>query len=228
MRVVVTGANRGLGLEMARQYLARGDTVHAGARDPARAADLAALGAAAPGRLHVHACDVADTASVAAFAAAVSSPVDLLVNNAGVRIPPDDLATFDPADAARVLDVNALGALRVTIALLPLLRRASGARVVNVGSDLGSIEGNRSGGGYGYRMSKAALVMATRSLAHDLREAGIVAVVVSPGWVRTDMGGPQAPTSVEASVRGMLAVTDRLTPKDSGAFLDVRGQRIPW
>jgi len=118
--------------------------------------------------------------------------------------------------------------LRVTSALLPLLRRSRGAKIANISSGLSSIQDNTSGGSYGYRMSKAALNMASRSLAQDLREEGIVTVVISPGWVQTDMGGADAPTPVTESVAGVIGVIDRLTLQDSGGFFSFRGERIAW
>ncbi|MBF5045002.1 SDR family oxidoreductase [Aggregicoccus sp. 17bor-14] len=229
MNLVITGANRGIGLELVRQALARGDRIHAGVREPARAEALTALAEGAQGRLRVGALDVASDASVRAFAAQVQGPVHVLVNNAGLRVRPDALEPLDLDGALQAFQVNALGALRVTGALLPRLREAgSGARVVNLSSSLGSIAGNDSGGAYGYRMSKAALNMATRSLAGDLRPEGLLAVALSPGWVRTDMGGGEAPVGVEESAAGLLAVIDGLCPEQSGRFLDFRGQPLGW
>ncbi|HET9449998.1 MAG TPA: SDR family oxidoreductase [Aggregicoccus sp.] len=228
MNVVITGANRGIGLELVRQYLARGDSVHAGVRAPAQATELAALAQASSGRLHVAACDVADGASVRAFAASVQGPVHLLVNNAGMRHRPDALEDLDVEAVTRTFQVNALGPLLLSRALLPQLRAAKGAKVANLGSGLGSISDNTSGDAYGYRMSKAALSMATRSLAQDLRPEGILAVVLSPGWVQTDMGGPEAPTPVTESAAGLIALLDRLTPQESGGFFDFRGERLAW
>jgi NAD(P)-dependent dehydrogenase (short-subunit alcohol dehydrogenase family) len=162
---------------------------------------------------------------VRAFVAAVSGSVDLVLNNAGVRSEADELATLDLEAANRIFQVNALGALRVTRGLLPLLRHG---KIANISSNMGSIGENSAGGSYGYRMSKAALNMATRSLAQDLRPEGIVAVALSPGWVQTDMGGPEAPTSVTESAAGLIAVIDRFTMVDSGGFFDFRSRRIPW
>jgi NAD(P)-dependent dehydrogenase (short-subunit alcohol dehydrogenase family) len=220
VNVIITGANRGLGLEFARQVLARGDVAHAGVRDPAHADALAGL----PGRLTIAACDVTDDASVRAFAAAARRPVDVLINNAGIRIRPDGLD--DLAAMADTYATNAIGALRVTAAVLPAMGR--GAKIVNLSSGLASIADNTSGGVYGYRMAKAALNMATRSLAADLAERGILALALSPGWVPTDMGGADAPTPIADSVAGMLRVIDGLTDADSGAFLDFLGARLPW
>lgn len=226
MRTVITGANRGLGLELVRQCLARGDSVHAGVREPERAEALRALAAAAPGRLQVGALDVTREESVRAFAAALPGPVDLLLNNAGMRVRPDELEGMDFAALARTFEVNALGALRTTLALLP--RLGQGARVASLGSGLGSLADNSSGGAYGYRMSKAALGMATRSLAADLRERGVLVVVLSPGWVQTDMGGEEAPLTVQESAAGLLGVLERLGLQESGGFFDFRGERVAW
>jgi NAD(P)-dependent dehydrogenase (short-subunit alcohol dehydrogenase family) len=228
MKIVITGANRGIGLELARQYLARGDSVHAGVRTPDRAGELSALVEPSGGRLRIDACDVALETSVRSFAAAVTEPVDLLINNAGVRSRPDSLKELDLDGATGTFQVNTLGPLRVTSALLSMLRRSPGAKIANISSGLGSIDDNTSGGAYGYRMSKAALNMASRSLASDLRGDGIVTVVLSPGWVQTDMGGSDAPTLVAESAAGLIGVIDRLTLQDSGGFFDFRGERIAW
>jgi NAD(P)-dependent dehydrogenase (short-subunit alcohol dehydrogenase family) len=230
MRVVVTGANRGIGLEFVRQLLARGEEVVAGARRPAEAAELQRLQAGSGGRLAVHALDVTSDASVAAFAQAVGAgPVDLLLNNAGVLDGYGGLEESEPAAVLRTLDVNAVGPLRVTRALLPALRRrGEGAKVVHVTSGMGSIADNTSGGAYGYRMSKAALNMAARSMAADLEGEGLLAAVINPGWVKTDMGGEGASLTAEESVRRMLAVIDGMGPEQSGAFLDYKGGTWPW
>jgi NAD(P)-dependent dehydrogenase (short-subunit alcohol dehydrogenase family) len=228
MKIVITGANRGIGLELARQYLARGDSVHVGVRTPDPVGELAALEESSGGRLRISPCDVALETSVRSFAAAVSEPVDLLINNAGVRSRPDSLEELDLDSATQAFQVNALGALRVTGALLPMLRRSRGAKIVSLSSGLGSIDDNTSGGAYGYRMSKAALNMASRSLANDLRAEGIVSVVISPGWVQTNMGGSEAPLQVSESASGLISVIDRLTLQESGGFFSFRGERIAW
>lgn len=228
MQIVITGASRGIGLELVRQYLGRGDAVVAACRSPDGATALHALAADHGSRLRVLACDVGDDDSVAAFAAALGdTPVDLLINNAGVG----DWAGLDAvntADALRVYNVNALGPLRVTRALLPQLRAGKGRRVAHVTSGMGSIGDNSSGGAYAYRMSKAALNMASKSLAIDLADDGIVSVVINPGWVQTDMGGAGAPLRAEDSAEAMIARFDELTPAHSGAFLNWRGGEYAW
>ena len=225
MRIVITGANRGIGLELAAQYLARGDEVEAAVRRPEEATALRELG----GALRVHACDVSDDASVAAFASALGDvPVDVLINNAGVMGKMQALADLDMADILRTIDTNTLGVLRVTGKLLPHLKRGAGKKIVSISSGMGSISDNTSGGAYGYRLSKAALNMANRSMSVDLRRDGLIAVVMNPGWVQTDMGGSRAPTKVDDSVRAIIGLIDKLEPKDSGTFLDYRGHTWQW
>jgi NAD(P)-dependent dehydrogenase (short-subunit alcohol dehydrogenase family) len=221
--VLVTGANRGIGLAFAKQYAAAGWHVIGTARRPAEAADLAATGA------EVVALDVTNPESVAALARALAGrPIDLLVNNAGIggRVP-----SIDGLDAARVeevLTVNLLGPMRVTSALLPNLRAGAQKRVVAISSKLGSIAGNAGGGYYGYRESKAGLNMFIRSLAAELRPEGFTCVVLSPGWVQTDMGGPQATLTAEQSVAGMRTVIEGLTVERSGRFYGHDGAEIAW
>jgi len=231
MKVVVTGANRGIGLELVRQLAARGDHVEACARTPDAAPELAAL---AGDHVRVHPLDVRDAASVRALAGALGdTAIDIVFNVAGVyggsrqslRQMAEDL---ELGDVTSTLDVNATGALRVTVALLPHLRRGAAKKLVHVTSGMGSITDNTSGGYYAYRMSKAALNMMSRSLAVDLRPEGIASVVINPGWVQTDMGGASAPTPVDESVRGILRVIDGATLADSGEFLNWKGNRYPW
>jgi NAD(P)-dependent dehydrogenase (short-subunit alcohol dehydrogenase family) len=232
MRIVITGTNRGIGLELTRQYLARGDTVDAAVRFPSQAAALTSLERSAGGRLRLHACDVTNDDQVHAFARSLerasSAGVDLLINNAGVMGKMTSLGELDFADLHAVFDVNALGPLRVTRAVLPLVLRSSTKRIVHITSRMGSIADNTSGGAYAYRMSKAALNMACRNLAIELADHGVVTAVFHPGWVQTDMGGPHAPTPVEVSARGLIAQFDALTKEKNGRFFSFDGTELPW
>lgn len=218
---VVTGASRGLGRELVRQLTARGDTAIAIVRNPDSARDLG---------VEVITADVATAAGVAHLAGAIGDrAIDVLINNAGVW--PDDgqaLGGLDYDALAATFATNALGPLRVTEALWPALRRGRGKKVAHLSSGMASIADNSSGGWYGYRMSKAALNMASRSLARDLAADGIASAVLDPGWAQTDMGGPHAPTPVAESVRGLLAQLDRLDLATTGAFLHWRGGTTPW
>ncbi|MRG91205.1 SDR family oxidoreductase [Polyangium spumosum] len=229
MRIVITGANRGIGLELARRYLDRGDHVDAAVRNPEAARELAALGRGAGGRLRILTCDVGDDTSVRTFATALGDvAVDVLINNAGILGKWVSLADLDFADVTRTVDTNAVGPLRVTAALLPHLRRSSMRKIVNMSSRMGSIAENTDGGAYAYRMSKAALNMANKSMSLDLRGEGFTVVVLHPDWVKTDMGGPDAPISVEESAAGIVALVDRLTIADTGGFFHFRGHTLPW
>jgi NAD(P)-dependent dehydrogenase (short-subunit alcohol dehydrogenase family) len=221
--VVITGANRGLGLEFARQYSAAGWDVIGTARRPEAAEELEAFG------VRVMQLDVTDQGSVDRLARDLESqPIDLLINNAGIFPMAATIPEIDFADISRTLDVNTIGPMRVTRALLPNLRRGEAKMIVNITSNLGSIANNTGGRFYGYRESKAALNMFTRSLAAELRDEGFTCVVMNPGWVQTDMGGPSAPLEAPESIAGMRAVIDRLTPADSGTFWTHEGQQMPW
>jgi len=238
-RVVVTGANRGLGLEFTRQLLAAGDEVVAAARQPKQADELHKLVSASGGRGSVVGLDVGDPDSVAAAALQIGErfeAIELLVNNAGIWSAPGQpdrasagaLEDLRPEPVLEVLRVNAVGPILVTQALAPMLAAAGRATVVNLSSGLGSIERATGRGNVAYAMSKAALDMLTRHLAAELRRQGTVVVAVSPGWVSTDMGGPAAPLGPPESVQGILNVIDALTPAQSGCFLDHTGATVPW
>jgi len=229
---VVTGANRGLGLELVRRLLARGDHVIAGCRQPGRATALNSLAGGHSGRLHVLPLDVADARSRAAFAAELplvlddAGRIDLLINNAGVLHSGERFGQLGEAHLEHSFRVNAMGPLLLTQALAPLL--ADDARVANLSSQLGSIAGCSRFGTPSYNIGKAAQNMATVLLAHALAARGIAVVALHPGWVRTEMGGEQATETVEESAAGLLAVIEGLGPGDSGRFLDWRGDALPW
>ena len=225
MQYLVTGAARGIGLELVRQLRARGDDVIATVRDERSGGPLHELAG-----VRVEPCDVASEASIAGLAARLGdAALDVVINNAGVwGGERQNLARFDAAEAVRTYQTNALGPLLVSIALLPHLRRGTGKKLLHVTSGMGSIADNTSGGSYAYRMAKAALNMASRSLAQDLAREGIASAVINPGWVQTDMGGGGAPTPVGDSVRGILARLDELTLATTGTFLNWRGGTYPW
>ncbi|MGE0709116.1 MAG: SDR family oxidoreductase [Planctomycetota bacterium] len=223
--VLITGSNRGLGLEFARQYAADGWRVFAACRDPERARELQAL---AGERVSLHALEVTDFVAVERLAGELSGEaLDVVLNNAGVF---GDAAPFGEVDYdvfRRTLEVNTLAPLRLAECFVGHLERGQQKKLVNITSRMGSIEDNTSGGRYAYRASKAALNMVNRCLAVDL--AGrLTAVVLHPGWVATDMGGPSAPLRPEGSVRQMRAVIAGLSAKDSGGFFNYDGASLPW
>ncbi len=225
MRWVVTGANRGIGLELVRQLAARGDSVDALARDPSDAPALAAIAAASDGRVRTVACDVVSDESVRAAARAIGDvAVDVVLNNAGVMGKMLSLEDVDTEDALRTFDINALGSIRVARALLPQLERAKTRKIAGITSGMGSIADNTSGGAYAYRMSKAAMNMANKSMSADLRGRGFTCIVINPGWVQTDMGGRGAPTPVADSARNIIRVIDTVRPDQTGSFLNYDGK----
>ncbi len=228
-QALVTGANRGLGLEFTRQLLARGEHVVATCREPAAAAELHALADVHSGYLLVLPLQLPDAESIGALVAelaAVELEIDLLINNAGVLPVGEHFGSIDAHVLAATFASNASGPLLLTQALAP--RLASRARVVNLSSRLGSIAGTQRFGTPSYAISKAALNMAGRLLSFALAERGISVVALSPGWVRTDMGGDDATLTPVESVAAMLGVIDRLGPGDSGRFLGTDGQSIAW
>ncbi len=236
--VLVTGANRGIGLEYVRQYAAEGWQVIAGVRRPdaGRTAALAAIAEGGRGDVAIEPLDVTDAAGVAALGVRYRDhAIDVLINNAGLltpdRGPSGTLQGLDAIDFdhwTHEFRVNAQGPLRVVLACLESVARSRRRTIVNMSSGMGSIRRTSEGGAYYYRTSKAALNMLTRTLAHDLAPRGITVIALDPGWVRTRMGGAAAPTSVEDSVRGLRRVIDAAGPALSGRFFNRMGEERPW
>jgi NAD(P)-dependent dehydrogenase (short-subunit alcohol dehydrogenase family) len=223
--VLITGANRGLGLEFARQYAADGWDVLACCRDPERAGELKALG----GKVAVHRLDVEEADQLAALKSALGGrAIDVLLSNAGYYAKGERLGQLDYPAWERSFRINTLGPVRLAEALVDQVARSEKKLIANVTSLMGSIGDNESGGSYAYRSSKAALNMATVCLARDLAPRGVTAIVLHPGWVKTDMGGPGAPLEAPESVKGMRAVIARVGPADTGTFFDYEGDLLPW
>ena len=233
--VLVTGANRGIGLEFVRQLLARGDRVVAACRQPGKATALNMLSGEHPGRLHVLPLDVADARSREALARELpltggegpdALSIDLLINNAGVLHAGERFGQLTDANFDDSFRINASGPLLLTQALAPQL--ADGATVANLSSVLGSIASTERFGTPSYNLSKAAQNMATRLLADALRGRSIRVVALHPGWVQTEMGGDGAQIAPAESVAGLLKTLDGLQAADSGAFFDWNGRTVPW
>ena len=223
---LITGANRGLGLEFVRQYAADGWKVVATCRDPDAAVELAAL----EGDVTVEALDVSDFARVEALAKKLGPlPIDLLVNNAGIygpRVVPYD--RVDYAAWAEVLRVDTMSPLKVAAVFEANVARSPMKKIVTVTSKMGSMGDNTSGGSYIYRSSKAALNAVMKSLAIDFDDRKITVALLHPGWVRTDMGGPGALIDAFESVAGMRQVIAGLTHADTGKFYNYDGAELPW
>lgn len=227
--LLITGANRGIGLAMTERAVARGDLVIATARNPEEAERLNAL-AGLTGKVDLQKLDVTDEASVAAFAERLSKrPIDLLVANAGVLNSYDDIASdaHDEAAWRTVLMTNVFGPYAVIRALLPNLRRGQ-ARKIAILSSIMASSARAPGRAYPYRASKAAATNLARNLAADLKAEGIAVGAYHPGWVRTDMGGPSADIDVGQSAEGLLQRFDALSLETSGAFEDYQGDPIAF
>ena len=217
--ICITGAGRGIGMELARQYRDRGDQVVAACRKASE--DLVGLGVEV-----VESADVTTEKGVAAITAALGKrSVDILINNAGV-LSDEPLSDLDFDAMRRQFEVNSLGPLRVTAALRSHL--GEGSKVAIVSSRMGSVADNTSGGRYGYRMSKSAVNMAGRSLAHDLKDAGVAVAILHPGFVRTEMTGHQGLVDAPESAAGIIARIDELTLESSGGFWHANGEELPW
>ena len=224
--VLITGASRGLGLQFTRQSAADGWRVFAACRDPAGAKDLAAV----EGDVAVETLDVDDGPQVAALANKLSGqPIDVLINNAGIYGPKDlTRDTIDYDAWRRVFRTNAMSPLAVSAAFAANVAHGGQKKIVTLSSIMGSIAENDSSGDFIYRSSKAAVNAVMKSLAGDLKSEGITVTVVHPGWVRTDMGGPEAAIEATESVTGMRAVIAGLKESDSGHFFNYDGTEIPW
>jgi NAD(P)-dependent dehydrogenase (short-subunit alcohol dehydrogenase family) len=223
--VLITGANRGLGLEFARQYARDGWRVIATSRAPEKAESLHQLGPS----VAAHRLDVADFAAVAALARELADEtIDLLIANAGIKGPAIAAGKFDAEGQAwlKTFWINSIAPFALAGAFHAHVARSEQRKMVAITSYLGSIGTNDDGGMYGYRSSKAALNAIWRSYAMDHRK--IVAVLLNPGWVRTDMGGVRAPLSPQDSVAGMRRVIGRLTPSDSGRLYGYDGRAGSW
>jgi NAD(P)-dependent dehydrogenase (short-subunit alcohol dehydrogenase family) len=229
--VLVTGANRGLGLEFCQQYANDGWRVLACCRKPLDANVLRQLSARYPDRVTLHALDVADHTQIARLGQKLANqPIDLLLNNAGVY-PDADKMGFGHTDYqawALAFRVNTMATLLMAEAFIRNIDLGDQKIIATVASKMGSIDDNTSGGHYLYRSSKTAVNMVIKSLAIDLAPRGVRAVTLHPGWVLTDMGGPNALISAEQSVTGMRRVLAQLSSADSGRFIGFDGKEISW
>jgi NAD(P)-dependent dehydrogenase (short-subunit alcohol dehydrogenase family) len=229
-RALITGSNRGLGLEFVKQLLARGAQVFAACRQPEQAKDLKALQVEYPDMLTLVKLEVTDQDEIAAAVETVRAAVDgldLLINNAGINQDGEGFGSLEADAMLEVLRVNSIAPVMVTQAFAGMLAKGQKPKVVNLSSQLGSIE--RAGGGHhSYAASKAALNMFTKILSANLRGRGVTAIVIDPGWVQTDMGGRGAPLEPPESIGGMLQVIDGLSLSDAGRYLRYSGEEVPW
>ncbi|MGS2722796.1 SDR family oxidoreductase [Porticoccus sp. GXU_MW_L64] len=228
--LLITGSNRGIGLELTRQYLNSGWRVHACCRQPQQAAELQCLADRYPDSVVVHELDVSSECSIARLKSALGSePIDLLLNNAGVYGGAGNrLGSLDVDEWLQVMRVNTVAPLLMAQVFLDNVAASERKTIASISSKVGSIADNRGGSNYMYRSSKTALNQAMKSLSIDTGYLGVTSVVLHPGWVQTDMGGPNALITTEESATGLKVVLDNLTPEKSGRFFNYDGSEIPW
>lgn len=228
---LITGTNRGIGLEFVRQYAKDGWRVLACCRHPAAADALNRLSAQYPSQITIHSLDVANHPQIEQLSQALSKQtIDLLINNAGV-CPADHGDAFGKTDYAawaHAFEVNTMAPLKMAEAFIHQISRSHLKTIITITSKMGSIADNRGGGSYIYRSSKSAVNIVMKSLSIDLNSNRIIAVLLHPGWVRTDMGGPNGLISTEQSVIGMRRIISGLSFEDSGKFYAFDGQIVPW
>jgi NAD(P)-dependent dehydrogenase (short-subunit alcohol dehydrogenase family) len=224
--VMITGANRGIGFELLRQYAADGARVFACCRRPQSADALQSLAAKSGGRVTIYPLDVTDPAGIAVLKQELdSTPIDILINNAGISDGRETGVDYDVWE--RVFRVNSIAPYRVSTAFRTNLAASTEKKLVTISSLLGSIADN-TGGRTAYRASKAAVNQVMKGLACEYRAYGISVIILHPGWVRTDMGGPQAPVSPVDSARGLKKVIAAATLETTGKFIDYQGKELPW
>jgi NAD(P)-dependent dehydrogenase (short-subunit alcohol dehydrogenase family) len=227
--VLITGANRGIGLALARGYAAEGWRVYACCRHPDKAKDLKALKEASGERVAIHRLDVTDGLKVANLARELAEEaIDVLINNAGVGGPCGGFGETDYDRWQPVLAVNTFAPLRMAERFVEQVARGERKLIVNISSKMGSIAANVSSDSIIYRASKAALNQVSKCLSVALAPRGITVILFHPGWVSTDMGGSEAPVTPEDSAAGIRAVIARATPADNGRFFNYDGEELPW
>jgi NAD(P)-dependent dehydrogenase (short-subunit alcohol dehydrogenase family) len=228
--VFVTGANRGLGLEWVRQYAEAGWQVYASCRRPEEATELKALADKHDG-ISVHRLDVGDSEQLHTLQLNLEDiRIDVLLNNAGVYLDKftSEFGSIDYESWSRTFAVNTMGAMRVSEAFVEQVARSEKKLVVAITSHMGSIAEITTSGNYAYRSSKAALNAAMKGLSWALTERGIGVLLLHPGWVKTRMGGPDAPLTVEQSVTGMRELVEGFVPQMNSRFFRYNGTEIPW
>ena len=229
--ILITGANRGIGLELTRQYAADGWNVLACCRSPENAHDLNKLAASSAGKVSVYLLDVSNAAQRMSLAAQLKGqPIDILFNSAGVSgsWSTQGFGQCHADEWLEVLNINVITPMLMMQDFAANVALSERKIIANMSSKMGSMADNTSGGSYVYRSSKAALNMVNKSAAHDLARKGISVVALHPGWVRTDMGGPNGELSVEESVTALKRNLANVTLADSGRLIDIDGSTIPW
>ena len=224
--VLITGANRGLGLEFVKQYAMDGYQVIACTRKIIKKDALHRLQASFE-NISIFTLDVADFSSIDQLSKTYKQPIDILINNAGIY-PNSSMEHINYDAWLDAFKINTLAAFKMTTSFLPHLKKGTLKKVISLTSKMGSIDDNSGGGEYLYRSSKTALNMVMKSLSIDLKSYNLAMITLHPGWVRTDMGGPNGLIDVDESVAGMKRQIDKLSMKNTGQFIAYDGKKIPW
>ena len=229
MSILITGTNRGIGLEFVKHYIKNNEKVIATCRNRNSAKDLLEL-ENTTNNLSLVELDVSNPNSINNFTSKIAGlPIDTFISNAGVSGPKNiEFGNFDAKEWLDVFNVNTIAPLLITQKILKNLRLGKDKKLAFISSKVGSIEDNTSGSMYIYRTSKTALNQVIKSLSIDFKEDNFIVVALHPGWVQTDMGGPNALIDTKTSVKGLIEVIDNLTPKNSGKFYNYDGSPIPW
>lgn len=222
--ILITGANRGIGLELTKQYASDGDTVLACCRNPGDADALNSIK-----DIEILPLDVTDDTSVKSLASTLKGrPIDILINNAGINLEPQSFEEMDTVKWEETFRVNSIGPFRVIQALIENVKAGADKKLITISSKMGSVGNVYYGGSIAYSSSKSAVNMVMKIMANRFRDDGIIAVPLHPEWVRTDMGGPGARISTEESASGLRKVIAGLTMKESGRFFQYDGEELPW
>ena len=229
INVLVTGANRGLGLGFVTNYLGKNVNVVSTTRDLKSSMELLALKERFPDNLEIFELDLLKESAGDTLANFLGErPIDILINNAGVGSTNQHFEAVSPKPWLEVLKVNLIAPLMITQSIINNVKKGSDKKIYFLSSQLGSIGDNASGGMYIYRSSKTGLNQVVKSLSVDLKPQGITVVSLHPGWVKTDMGGPNAPVSIDESIEGMTQVIHTTDIRDTGRFLNYDGKELPW
>lgn len=229
--LLITGANRGIGLELCRQYLTQDWEVYATCRDPDNALALKELASHANNKnLHIHPLDVTNEQQMDALKTTLNGkPIDILLNNAGIYAKEASRFGHSDNDAwQQTININLLAPMKMMEYFVDNIAASDKRLIANMSSKMGSMADNRLGGSYAYRATKAALNAVTVSAAHDLKHRDICVIILHPGWVRTDMGGENAELSIAQSGTKLRKIMTQTTMKDSASFFDIDGSIIPW
>ena len=227
--ILITGANRGLGLGFVKKYLENNVHVLCTSRDVTGSKELLSYKERYPNNLEIFELDLLKENAASTLANFLKDrPIDILINNAGVGSSNQHFEAVSSKPWLEVLRVNLIAPLMITQSTIENVKKSSDKKIYFLSSQLGSIGDNNGGGMYIYRTSKAGLNQVVKSLSVDLKPQGITVVSLHPGWVKTDMGGPNAPLSIDESVEGMMQVIDTTDIRDTGKFLNYDGKELPW